>query len=179
MYWNYSICPQRDCLPHWKALPSNSHLVWKMSFLHFWSLSLLCLSIIITHLEEMTSLKAQVGSLFCFCLQMEKVGLIGARPCNFPLGLMLFLFLKVLFLCRQGNSHYHFHPMDSVVIEFKLPFLQTQSQSLMQKLLEMWWIRAVPVAQQLSLHVLLLSRPGFAGSDPGCRHGTTWHAMLR
>ena len=34
------------------------------------------------------------------------------------------------------------------------------------------------VAQQLRLHVLLLGSPGFAGPDPGCGHGTAWHAML-
>ena len=33
---------------------------------------------------------------------------------------------------------------------------------------------AGPVAQWLSLHVLLLGSLGFAGSDPRCRHGTTW-----
>ena len=33
---------------------------------------------------------------------------------------------------------------------------------------------AGPVAQRLSLHVLLLGGPGFAGSDPRCGHGTTW-----
>ena len=33
---------------------------------------------------------------------------------------------------------------------------------------------ASPVAQQLGAHVLLLSGPEFAGSDPGCRHGTAW-----
>ena len=32
-----------------------------------------------------------------------------------------------------------------------------------------------PVAQRLSSHVLLLGGPGFAGSDPVCRNGTTWH----
>ena len=31
---------------------------------------------------------------------------------------------------------------------------------------------ASPVAQQLSLIVLLLGGPGFAGLDPGCGHGT-------
>ena len=30
------------------------------------------------------------------------------------------------------------------------------------------------VAQQLSAHLLLLSSLGFAGSDPGCGHGTAW-----
>ena len=30
------------------------------------------------------------------------------------------------------------------------------------------------VAQRLSSHVLLLGGPGYAGSDPGCRHGTAW-----
>ena len=30
------------------------------------------------------------------------------------------------------------------------------------------------MAQRLSVHVLLLSTLGFAGSDPGCRRGTTW-----
>ena len=33
------------------------------------------------------------------------------------------------------------------------------------------------MAQRLSSHVLLLSGPGFAGLDPGCGHGTVWHAM--
>ena len=33
---------------------------------------------------------------------------------------------------------------------------------------------AGPVAQRLSLHVPLLRGPGFAGSDPGCGHGTAW-----
>ena len=37
---------------------------------------------------------------------------------------------------------------------------------------------AGPVAQRLSAHVLLLGGRGFAGSDPRCEHGTTWHAML-
>ena len=37
---------------------------------------------------------------------------------------------------------------------------------------------ASPVAQRLSLHVLLLGGLGFAGLDPGGRHGTAWHAML-
>ena len=37
---------------------------------------------------------------------------------------------------------------------------------------------AGPVAQRLSVHIPLLSGPGFTGSDPGCGHGTTWHAML-
>ena len=35
-------------------------------------------------------------------------------------------------------------------------------------------IGASPVAQRLSVHVLLLGGPGFAGSDPGCGHGTAW-----
>ena len=40
-------------------------------------------------------------------------------------------------------------------------------------------LRAGPVAQRLSSHVLLLGGPAFAGSDPGCRHGTAWQkAML-
>ena len=30
------------------------------------------------------------------------------------------------------------------------------------------------MAQWLILHVLLLGGQGFAGSDPGCRHGTAW-----
>ena len=30
------------------------------------------------------------------------------------------------------------------------------------------------MAQQLGSHILLLGVPGFADSDPGCRHGTTW-----
>ena len=34
------------------------------------------------------------------------------------------------------------------------------------------------VAQQLGSNVPLLGSPGFVGSDPGCGHGTTWHAML-
>lgn len=33
-------------------------------------------------------------------------------------------------------------------------------------------IRAGPVAQGLSAHIL--GGPGFAGSDPGCEHGTAW-----
>ena len=37
---------------------------------------------------------------------------------------------------------------------------------------------AGPVAQRLSLHVPLLGGPGFAGSDPGCGHGTAWHAVV-
>ena len=37
---------------------------------------------------------------------------------------------------------------------------------------------AGPVAQRLSPHVLLLSGPGVASSDPGCGHGTAWNAML-
>ena len=27
-------------------------------------------------------------------------------------------------------------------------------------------------------HIFCFGGPGFAGSDPGCRHGTTWQAML-
>ena len=35
------------------------------------------------------------------------------------------------------------------------------------------------MAQRLSVHVLLLSGPGFTSSDPGCGHGTAWQkAML-
>ena len=35
------------------------------------------------------------------------------------------------------------------------------------------------VAQQLSSHVPLLGGPGFAGSDPGCGHGTIGsHAVV-
>ena len=30
------------------------------------------------------------------------------------------------------------------------------------------------MAQRLSAHIPLLSSPGFAGSDPGCGHGTAW-----
>ena len=37
---------------------------------------------------------------------------------------------------------------------------------------------AGPVVQRLNEHVPLLGGLGFASSDPGCRHGTTWHAML-
>ena len=33
------------------------------------------------------------------------------------------------------------------------------------------------VAQRLSAHVLL-QWPRIRSSDPGCRHGTTWQAML-
>ena len=38
--------------------------------------------------------------------------------------------------------------------------------------------RAGAVAQLLSSHVPVLGGPGFAGSDPGCGHGTAWQAML-
>ena len=35
------------------------------------------------------------------------------------------------------------------------------------------------VAQQLSLQFCFSTAPGFAGSDPRCRHGTAWQkAML-
>ena len=34
------------------------------------------------------------------------------------------------------------------------------------------------VVQQLAAHIPLLAGPGFATSDPGYRHGTTWQAML-
>ena len=34
------------------------------------------------------------------------------------------------------------------------------------------------VVQRLSSHIPLLGGPGFAGSDPGCGHGTAWHTML-
>ena len=34
------------------------------------------------------------------------------------------------------------------------------------------------VAQWLSAPVPLLGGPEFTGSDPRCRHGTAWHAML-
>ena len=37
---------------------------------------------------------------------------------------------------------------------------------------------ASPVARHLGLHVPLLCGPGFASSEPGCGHGTAWHAML-
>ena len=40
------------------------------------------------------------------------------------------------------------------------------------------FIWASPVVQRLSSHVPLLGGPGFASSDPGCRHSTAWHAML-
>ena len=39
-------------------------------------------------------------------------------------------------------------------------------------------IRAGLVVQRLSSHLLLLSGPGFTGSDPGCQHDTAWQAML-
>ena len=39
-------------------------------------------------------------------------------------------------------------------------------------------MRAGPVVQRLSSHVLLLGGPGFAGSDPGCGQGTAWHTVL-
>ena len=38
-------------------------------------------------------------------------------------------------------------------------------------------VGASPVAQRLSVHIPLWDL-GFAGSDLGCGHGTTWHAML-
>ena len=38
--------------------------------------------------------------------------------------------------------------------------------------------RAGLVVQWLSAHVPLLGGLGFASSDPGCGHGTAWHAML-
>ena len=34
------------------------------------------------------------------------------------------------------------------------------------------------MAQRLSAHALLLGGLGFADLDPGCGHGTAWHAML-
>ena len=34
------------------------------------------------------------------------------------------------------------------------------------------------MAQKFSSHVQLLGGQGFAGSDPGCGHGTAWQAML-
>ena len=34
------------------------------------------------------------------------------------------------------------------------------------------------VAQWLSSHVSLLSGLGFAGSDPGCGHGTAWQKAV-
>ena len=44
-----------------------------------------------------------------------------------------------------------------------------------------WVMGAGRVVQRLSLHVLLLGGPGFAGYPncyPGCGHGTAWQAML-
>ena len=38
--------------------------------------------------------------------------------------------------------------------------------------------RAVPVAQQLSSHILHLRGLAFASSDPGGGHDTTWYATL-
>ena len=37
---------------------------------------------------------------------------------------------------------------------------------------------AGPVAKKLSVHVLLLSGSGLAGSNPWYGHGTAWQAML-
>ena len=39
------------------------------------------------------------------------------------------------------------------------------------------WRGTGPVVQRLSADVPLW-RPGFTGSDPGCRHGAAWHDML-
>ena len=39
-------------------------------------------------------------------------------------------------------------------------------------------IGAGPVGQRLTAHFPLLGGPGFAGPDPGFKHGTAWHAML-
>ena len=43
--------------------------------------------------------------------------------------------------------------------------------------LDFTWRGTSPVAQRLSAHVPL-RRPRFTGSDPGCGHSTTRHAML-
>ena len=61
----------------------------------------------------MTGLKALGDSLISYCSQMEKVGPVTALLCNFPLGPMLFLFLKASCLRRQReNPHSCFHPTD-------------------------------------------------------------------
>ena len=46
------------------------------------------------------------------------------------------------------------------------------------KYLSLRILGAVPVAQQLSSHVLLLGALGSAGLGPGCGHGTAWLIML-
>ena len=50
-----------------------------------------------------------------------------------------------------------------------LPWIKTDFKNVSGARLEAQW---------LSLHVPLLGSPGFASSDPGCGHGTAWHAML-
>ena len=85
---------------------------------------------------------------------------------------------------------YHLLTLWSVIFNFfgvpanrnvKLPSTVKSASWFITRVNEMIHINnhwgASPVAQGLSAHVLLLSGPGFASSDPGCRHGTTWHAM--
>ena len=60
--------------------------------------------------------------------------------------------------------------------KWRLRQVKLFTEGLMQPLRN--WGGAGPVAQRLSSHVPLLSGPGFAGSDPGCGHGTDWHTML-
>ena len=56
--------------------------------------------------------------------------------------------------------------------------IQILKESFKKNLSRKSYLGASPVAQQLSAHVLLFGGLGFAGSDPGCRHGTAWQAML-
>ena len=70
--------------------------------------------------------------------------------------IILFLLFMVLFL---------FYPSLDI-IKWQLCYFKVSFRA---DLVVQWW----------SAHVPLLSGPGFAGSDPGCRHGTTWQkAML-
>ena len=58
------------------------------------------------------------------------------------------------------------------------PLPMTPAHSHLPRLSKSEACGAGQVAQWLSAHDLLLISPGFASFDPGCGHGTTWHAML-
>ena len=59
------------------------------------------------------------------------------------------------------------------------PYIEENNKTLLKELKEDLnkWKEipgAGPVVQQLSLHLWLLSSPGFSGLDPRCGHGIAW-----
>ena len=99
----------------------------------------------------------------CKCHQSHSL----ASSSRFRSTITPFLKIPLMSACRASHSLLCSHIAFQTYLHYNITFY-----------LKYCLPGASPVVQWLSSHIPLLSGPGFTGSDPGCRHGTTWHAML-